>query len=319
MTSTPLPDLQAQAGPGLLRFTRDDFAVEHVLDAGFMTGCWQQQPALLTHAPTAFEALFGWPALNTLLHATYRTLVPPYIGLFREGHGLAFETYSDLIVDRKNSPFRQVSLAKLQAACARGASLVINAIERIAPPLQALAHAFEDRLHGRAQFNLYFSATPVRCFQPHYDTQDVFVFQVEGRKRWEVWQGREPHPLPGAAQGCATAPQGASESFDLQRGQLLYLPRGTWHAAVASQEPSLHLTLGMHRPTRLDFLQWLAHEAAHDPAWRADLATHAPDDSLPALLRQLAEGDLAGWQRRFERQLQAQREARAPVPNLPAL
>jgi hypothetical protein len=320
---TWIPPVETAGTPSaLLRLERDAFTVEGVLDAAFMSGCWQRQPALIIHPPSAFEPVFGWPALNALLRSSYRTLLPPYVALFREGKVLDFDVYSDAIVDRKNSPFRQVSLDKLQENCAQGATLVLNAVERIAPPLQSLAYAFEDRLHGRPQFNLYYSPAALPCFGPHYDTQEVFVFQVEGRKRWEVWHDAEPHPLHRAKYGCGKRPRGAPEAFDLERGQLLYLPRGTWHSASALHGPSLHLTLALHRPTRLDFLQWLAGHAGHagrDPAWRADLDAPGGDDALKGLLEKLAAGNLAEWRHGFEQHLHERREVRSAALDLPLL
>lgn len=42
------------------------------------------------------------------------------------------------------------------------------------------------------------------------------------------------------------APAVAGREIDLRSGDVLYLPRGFPHKAVATDEPSLHLTLGIH-------------------------------------------------------------------------
>lgn len=46
----------------------------------------------------------------------------------------------------------------------------------------------------------------------------------------------------------------------LNKGDVLYLPRGHWHNVVLCDEMSLHLTLGMFIPTGIDFLVWLGDE-----------------------------------------------------------
>lgn len=96
-------------------------------------------------------------------------------------------------------------------------------------------------------------------FAPHFDDVDVYVLQVEGRKRWRVYA-----PLPGHA-----LPRYSSRDFVdaevgpcvleavLQPGDLLYLPRGTIHQAASLPEaPSLHLTLSAdHRRAWADLLE----------------------------------------------------------------
>ena len=69
-------------------------------------------------------------------------------------------------------------------------------------------------------------------FAPHYDDIEAFVLQLEGRKRWRVYQ-----PLNDES----TLPRYSSENFNqddlpspildiiLEQGDLLYFPRGFVH------------------------------------------------------------------------------------------
>lgn len=69
-------------------------------------------------------------------------------------------------------------------------------------------------------------------FAPHYDDIEAFVLQIEGRKRWRVYQ-----PL----NDDSTLPRYSSENFKqselptpmidvvLEQGDLLYFPRGFIH------------------------------------------------------------------------------------------
>lgn len=95
-------------------------------------------------------------------------------------------------------------------------------------------------------------------FAPHFDDVDVFVLQLEGRKRWQVYK-----PLPGSI-----LPRASSRDFSpheigspilevvLEPGDLLYLPRGTIHQAQSLPDHhSLHLTVSANqRNTWIDFL-----------------------------------------------------------------
>ena len=84
---------------------------------------------------------------------------------------------------------------------ARG-SLVLNALDAHDPGLSALA----DQLHAwsgqRVNINAYFTPRAGKTFGWHWDGHDVFIVQVEGRKRWRLFEPAMQHPL---ADGSAAA------------------------------------------------------------------------------------------------------------------
>jgi ribosomal protein L16 Arg81 hydroxylase len=51
---------------------------------------------------------------------------------------------------------------------------------------------------------------------------------------------------------------------------VLYIPRGHWHVALATEKPSLHLTVGINSHTGIDFLGWLKDELSEFPLWRQE-------------------------------------------------
>jgi len=57
----------------------------------------------------------------------------------------------------------------------------------------------------------------------------------------------------------------------LEDGDMLYIPRGWWHVAVPLNEPTLHLTIGVHQLTGLDFLSWYADRLRTSVSVRQDL------------------------------------------------
>ena len=50
----------------------------------------------------------------------------------------------------------------------------------------------------------------------------------------------------------------------LKPGDLLYIPRGWWHAAAPLNEPSLHLSISVENPTISEVLTWAASELRTD-------------------------------------------------------
>ena len=57
----------------------------------------------------------------------------------------------------------------------------------------------------------------------------------------------------------------------LEPGDVLYIPRGHWHYALALDRPSLHLTLGVHGQTGISVLEWLIEALKEDETWRQNL------------------------------------------------
>ncbi|HEY0082081.1 MAG TPA: cupin domain-containing protein, partial [Pyrinomonadaceae bacterium] len=81
----------------------------------------------------------------------------------------------------------------------------------------------------------------------------------------------------------------------LADGDLLYIPRGFWHVAEPLDEPTLHLTVGIHKRTGLDLLTWLAGQLRASETFRRDLPRFASPSERAAHMRQLEEELRAAW------------------------
>ena len=171
----------------------------------------------------------------------------------------------------------QVADDKVLGLLADGATLVLQALHRTWPPLVRFGSALSAELGHPVQVNCYLTPPQNQGFAPHYDTHDVFVLQVSGRKRWVVHRPVLTDPLPDqdwAKHGAAVAARAAEPpllDLVLGPGDALYLPRGFLHSAVAQGETSLHLTVGVHPVTRYDLLKHLLADAAGEPSLRASL------------------------------------------------
>jgi hypothetical protein len=75
----------------------------------------------------------------------------------------------------------------------------------------------------------------------------------------------------------------------LEPGDALYLPRGWLHAADALDEQSLHITVGVHAPTRYTILQALLELASDEQTLRAGLPMGVDTTDADALAPALAD------------------------------
>jgi bifunctional lysine-specific demethylase and histidyl-hydroxylase NO66 len=104
-------------------------------------------------------------------------------------------------------------------------------------------------------FSIYGS---VQGFAPHFDDVDVYILQVEGRKRWRLYPPLPGHALPRYSSRDFVEAEVGACMLDtiLEPGDMLYLPRGTIHQAEAlPSEHSMHLTVSAEqRRTWADLL-----------------------------------------------------------------
>lgn len=103
--------------------------------------------------------------------------------------------------------------------------------------------------------NAYVSPPQSQGFGPHYDPHDVIVLQTGGRKVWSIFASDQGTPaLPLQSQNFVKERHESLsgdkiEEFVLNEGDLLYIPRGVFHAARSGEVASIHLTFGIRPPT----------------------------------------------------------------------
>src|SRR5260370_25400476 len=81
----------------------------------------------------------------------------------------------------------------------------------------------------------------------------------------------------------------------LEDGGMLYIPRGWWHVAVPLDEPTLHLTVGLHRPTGLDFVSWFANRLRSSVDVRDDLPRFGTSDEKEAYVARVRDAWEKSW------------------------
>ena len=144
-------------------------------------------------------------------------------------------------------------------------------MEERAPRVRALASSFRDALHAGNYINLYAGWHSQNGLDLHWDSQEIMVLQVAGRKRWQIFAPTRRNPLPDDSEAPPKPVGPPAWDGMLEDGDMLYIPRGWWHVAFPVGEPSLHLTVATVPPHGLDLLQWLAGRLRAHETVRADL------------------------------------------------
>jgi bifunctional lysine-specific demethylase and histidyl-hydroxylase NO66 len=280
------PALEAAVPSALSRCVAVDagtFAAEH----------WSRRPALsrAKELPAPFADLLSVDDVDELV--AERAVRTPFFRTVRQGEGVTTPVRAVTAGGRRLADV--VDPDALHRQHADGATLVLNALHRSHPPVGRFCRQLATELGHPTQCNAY--VTPgggAQGFDFHHDTHDVFVLQVSGRKRWIVHEPVLRLPLPSQARSGADLVAAGAEPLldvDLEAGDALYLPRGYVHAAVTTDEHSVHLTVGVLSTTWHDVLADAVALAAAEERFRDALPVDPASalDDLPAFLRAAAD------------------------------
>ena len=168
-----------------------------------------------------------------------------------------------------------------------GATLIFEQLQRHLPVLSELCTSVGTDLSSRIQTNIYLTPAGAQGFAPHWDSHDVFVLQIMGRKNWYMYDTKIPLPLQGQHYDSAKyAPGPISHEFGLYPGDTVYIPRGLIHSATATDEATLHITLGVTAFTWTDyFLEMVAAAGLEEAAMRENLPLGFANQGAPSANR----------------------------------
>jgi 50S ribosomal protein L16 3-hydroxylase len=98
---------------------------------------------------------------------------------------------------------------------------------------------------------------------PHVDSYDVFLLQVQGRRRWRVGRVSDASLMPGLPLKILKRFV-AEDEWVLEPGDMLYLPPGWGHDGVAVGE-CMTCSIGFRAPGRGEAAQALLERLADEP------------------------------------------------------
>jgi ribosomal protein L16 Arg81 hydroxylase len=227
----------------------------------FLSKYWRQQHLLCRGAADRFSGLLSWNTLNEILNHHWREA--SRFRLARQGHNLKLDSYADL-----TGPTPRIRAGDVTEHLRRGATLSFDAIDEVHEPLARLSESFEAFFRAGTQINIYAAFRAVHGLDLHRDDQEVFILQLDGRKRWLLYGFSVDGVDRTELSSGSVPPAGALLDQVLEPGDLLYVPRGCYHLALPMNEPALHLTLGVKNPRTRDLALWMVERLR--AAGRAD-------------------------------------------------
>ena len=259
--------------------------------AQFMRRYWQKKPLLIRQAmpgvkpPVMRDALFD-------LAADYDAesrLITHFRNKWQLAHG----------------PFEPGSLP----AVTRDAwTLLVQGLDLHVDAARALLDRFRFIPDARLDDLMISYATNGGGVGPHFDSYDVFLLQVEGRRRWRIGAQQDLSLQPGVPLKILANFEPTDE-WVLEPGDMLYLPPHIAHDGVAEGE-CMTCSIGFRAPSAgelgAQFLYYLAERGGLRDSGADDLyrdpkqpAVAAPAELPPAMVARVAEiVDAIRWRKR---------------------
>lgn len=192
---------------------------------------------------------------------------------------------------------RFVDPGRMFLALTSGRTIRVNGIDRRISLFGEWARVAELASGTTCNGNLYLTGSSVPGTVAHVDSHDVILVQLSGSKGWTCGLGTR-RPPPGEAPQLDIAE--TLWAGTLEPGGTLALSRGTVHRSTPDGSMSIHVSLGVRRPSLADLAEWAlagAQESLNDDLM-ADVLDGdvelAADRIGPAVGRSVVPDVLAG-------------------------
>lgn len=177
------------------------------------------------------------------------------------------EAQSRLIVGRGkrwNLEHGPIAASRFKQLPSRDWTVLVQDTNHFSREADRLLHSFDFMPHARIDDVMVSYAVPGGSVGPHVDSYDVFLLQGRGRRRWQISSQPDRDFLPGMPLKVLRHFEPEQE-WDLEAGDMLYLPPGVAHHGVA-QTPCLTWSIGFRSPSDGEwvtgFLDYLREELA---------------------------------------------------------
>ena len=219
-----------------------EWIINPVTTEQFFADSWEQRP-LHIHRKDAkyYKDLFSTKELDRILrdqHVLY-------------GKNLDVTSYTKKEGRETHNPGGRVFPAVLWDYYNNGCSVRMLNPQTFSETVWKGCATLQEFFTSMVGANVYLTPPGTQGFAPHYDDVEVFMLQLEGKKRWRLYEPRSSQEkLPRHSSGNFAQDEIGRPCMDvvLEAGDLIYMPRGTIHQGTCfPDQHSLHITISCHQ------------------------------------------------------------------------
>jgi hypothetical protein len=264
----------------LSKGTTSAWSVDKVLsEEGFsdFIDCFYKQQIFLATAESSFHDFFSIDSFLELLNT--RRLSFPRCRLIKDGALIPPASYTVRKTGSLGEKINALNVTKVTQLVSDGVALVIDFCEDLWGDISDVCDDFSEIFSEKTGATLFFSSGQKVGFTAHWDNSDVIVYQLSGKKRWKIYPKTLDMPID-ENNGAIDPPVG-DPFFDktLEANNILYVPRGYWHAPEPCGEHSLHISFAFRRRNGMDYLKWLIPKLCDELIVRKDIDRHADSET----------------------------------------
>jgi len=269
--------------------------LEPVSKEEFFSDYWEKQPLHIARSSgNPFENLISVSAIEDLLSTN--ELYYPSVQLSQAGQTIPAQDYTN-----ENN---KIVSGRVTERYHRGSTIVLTHMHKRQKELMSLCRNVQRSFMMQCQTNVYLSPAGNQGFNPHFDTHNVFILQVDGSKTFNFYSGGSRYPTSADSFNSEIHEVGIqTESIALSAGDTLYIPRGVTHDAIASNDnASLHVTLGVYPILMHELLQEMLHigiasdenlrKSIPQALWLSEDSTTSTEGQLSSILHRHINEDV---------------------------
>lgn len=224
----------------------------------FLSQYWEKKPLIINREPpSACSSLFCFSDIDQFLQASRESAAGLLHIVPASGSGREHRVFKG----------KEILPDTAYKAFSSGDTLQLAAVHMLWPSVAGLRSSMYDSLLSDIWINAYATPAGAQGLPVHIDTHDTLILQVDGSKNWSIYDRYIDVPLDTERSLSYVQSSLREELADredeltllcrvrLERGDVIYLPRGFPHKAVATEEASLHLTVGILPIYWVDFLK----------------------------------------------------------------
>jgi ribosomal protein L16 Arg81 hydroxylase len=171
----------------------------------------------------------------------------------------------------------KLNAARLASLVSQGISLSVKKVDSYVPTLRALCDNIETRVGERVNAAAVMTTGEGGALRVHYDFYDIIVVQIEGSKRWRIYDPPVVNPIKEIPMP-AKPPDDIMFDEVLQPGDFLSLPSGYWHHCDNGPGRSLHILIMFKPLTGSAGLKALLSQLLTEPIFRVRIGRLAGEE-----------------------------------------
>jgi ribosomal protein L16 Arg81 hydroxylase len=244
--------------------------------AYFLSEFYCRAPLYIPGNSDKFSHLLSWDGLNRATTLQRRNC--QQLRLAKDGKLLSQRAFSKRETNR-DGEFWSIDFRSVGRLLEEGATLIVDRIDETHEPLGNFCRMFEAELGSDADAFAFASRRQTKGFPTHWDVEEGFVAQLDGTKHWRVFKPERLHPTlqDQKMRRNESPPTRPYWEGDMNPGDLLYIPGGWWHDALAVTARTLHVSVGLFPTTGLMVANDMLREMEEDEVARAPLPRFASE------------------------------------------